>query len=220
MRKDEKSTVVAELRQKFQAADAAIFVDFRGLRVGEVTELRSLLRKESGTMLVIKNTLAGLAAQGTQFEPIAARLEGPTAMVIAPEVRGSAKVLTDFAKGHDKLGIKFCILQGKVLEGSEAEAIAKMPSRDELRAQILGLINAPAAQLLAQINAPGQQLAGVLQAWMDKRKEEGGADEVQATEEGGAGEVQATGEGGAGEAQATGEGGAGEAQATEEGQGG
>ena len=171
MNKNEKSTMVADLREQFQATDAAIFVDFRGLRVAEVTELRSLLRKQSGRMLVIKNTLAGIAAKGTSFDGIDQRLQGPTAVVFAPEVRNSAKVLTDFAKSHEKLGIKFCALRGRLLDGAEAANLAKLPSREELLSQILGLINQPAAQLLAQINAPAQQLVSVLQAWVDKRKE-------------------------------------------------
>jgi large subunit ribosomal protein L10 len=171
MNKNEKSTMVADLREQFQATDAAIFVDFRGLRVAEVTELRSLLRKESGRMLVIKNTLAGIAAKGTSFDGIDQRLQGPTAVVFAPEVRNSAKVLTDFARSHDKLAIKFCALRGRLIDGAEAENLAKLPSREELLSQILGLINQPAAQLLAQINAPAQQLVSVLQAWVDKRKE-------------------------------------------------
>jgi large subunit ribosomal protein L10 len=171
MKKDEKVATIEELRGTFDAADSAIFVDFRGLKVSEVTELRSLLRKQSGRMLVVKNTLAGIAARGTSFEGIDARLQGPTAVVLAPEVRSSAKVLTDFAKSHEKLTIKFCALGGRILEGKEAETLAKMPSREELLAKVLGLINQPAAQLLAQIKAPGQQIVSVLQAWIDKRKE-------------------------------------------------
>jgi large subunit ribosomal protein L10 len=106
-------------------------------------------------------------------------------VVFAGEVRSSARILTDFAKGHDKLNIKFSVLRGQVVEGKEAAAeLAKLPSREELLSRILGLINQPAAMLLAQINAPGQQLASVVQAWLDKRKEagEGAAAAVTASE--------------------------------------
>ena len=125
-------------------------------------------------MLVIKNKLAHIAARGTSFQAIDGKLQGPTAVVFAEEVRKSAKVLSDFARTHDKLNIKFCVLRGRVLEGKEAENIAKLPSRQELLSQLLGLINQPASMLLAQINAPSQQVASVLQAWVDKREKEQG----------------------------------------------
>jgi len=170
MNKDEKSQVIEELRGKFRASDAAIFVDFRGLKVGEVTELRSLLRKEAGSMYVLKNNLAEIAAQGTSFESIDGKLSGPTAVVFADEVRSSAKVLTDFAKGHEKLNIKFCVLRGRIVDGKEAGNIAKLPSRVELLSKFLGLLNQPASTLLGQINAPAQQLVSVLKAWIDERE--------------------------------------------------
>jgi large subunit ribosomal protein L10 len=171
MNRDEKVATIEALRERFSAADSAFFVDFRGLKVSEVTELRSLLRREAGRMLVVKNTFAGIAARGTGFDGIEQRLQGPTAVVFATEARNSAKVLTDFARAHENLAIKFCALRGRILEGKEAESLATLPSREELLSRVLGLINAPASRLLAQVNSPGQQIVSVLQAWIEKRRE-------------------------------------------------
>lgn len=170
MKKEEKNLAVADLRDKFSKSDAAIFIDYCGLKVDEITELRSLLRKESCGMFVVKNNLAEIAARGTVFESIDGQLVGPTAIVLAPEVRSSAKILTEFAKSHAKLDIKFCVLRGRIVDGKQAGEIAKLPSREELLSKFLGTLNQPAAALLAQINAPAQQIVSVLKAWIDDRE--------------------------------------------------
>ncbi len=171
MDRTEKERVVEDFKGRFK--DAAVFVaDYRGLTVGEVNDLRRLFRKANAEYKVVKNSLVRLAIKGTGLEALKDKIKGTTAVAIARgDVVSVAKAAVDFAKTHENFKLRAAFVEGQMLAAEGIKQLSTMPTHAELRAQLLGLINAPAAKLLAQINAAGQHVAGVLQAKADKDKE-------------------------------------------------
>lgn len=165
MNRTEKEEVIGELHAKMAKAKAAIVAEPRGLDVATVTELRKKLREAKVDYRIVKNTLAARAAKGTPVEPVADRFVGPTAIVMSyDDVVAPAKLLSEFMKDRENFAIRAAIVEGKVIDAKGVQALAKMPGLQELRAQILGVIAAPATKLVRLIGTPGQQLARVLGA--------------------------------------------------------
>ena len=163
MERAEKDAVVAALQQKFQQAQVTLLANPLGLTVAEVTHLRRQLRAVGGEFKVAKNTLTRLAVAETGYAAMHEMLDGPNALVFGYNDPVSvAKVLVKYSEDNKKLTIRGGVLAGKAM-GAEAVAnLAKLPSREVLIAQLLGLLQAPASQLLRTINEPGARVVRLL----------------------------------------------------------
>jgi len=165
LNRTEKEEVIGELHAKMAKAKAAIVAEPRGLDVATVTELRRKLRDAKVDYRIVKNTLAARAAKGTPVEPLADKFVGPTAIVMSyDDVVAPAKLLSEFMKDRETFAIRSAIVEGKIIDAKGVQALARLPGIQELRAQILGVISAPATKLVRMIGTPGQQLARVLGA--------------------------------------------------------
>jgi large subunit ribosomal protein L10 len=166
-----KAKAVDELTEILKRAKAAIVANYSGLNVASVMEIRREFRKAGVEYKVVKNTLMKRALAGTAREKIGQVFTGTTAVAFKfdDEVARLGKAAKEVAKKFEKFQVKAGFVENDVLIGANAmETMAALPTLDEARAQLLGVINAPAAKLLAQINAPGQQIAGVIKAKEEK----------------------------------------------------
>jgi large subunit ribosomal protein L10 len=172
----QKEEQVADLKEKFGRASCVYIADYCGIDVQSANELRSKIRSEGGgdfEYRVTKNSVLRLAAGDTDVARIAEHFQGPTSIAISyGDPVALAKVLSDFAKGHDVFTLKAGILAGNAVTPAEIEKIATLPSLDQLRGKIIGLLQAPATKLVRLLCEPGTQLARVLSA---RGAQEGGA---------------------------------------------
>ena len=165
MNRTDKEAVIAELHAKMARSRAAIVAEPRGLDVETVTALRKKLRDAKVEYRVVKNTLAARAAKGTPVEVVADKFVGPTALVMSyDDVVAPAKLLTEFMKDRENFVIRGAVVEGSLVDAKGVTALAKLPSLNELRAQILGMLAQPATKLARVIGIPAQQLARVLGA--------------------------------------------------------
>lgn len=165
----DKVDELAFLQNAFKKIEVAILTSVQGLTVAEVSDLRRKLHDAGIKFRVVKNTLAKKAIKGTPLEVISNDFKQVTAVAWhESDPVGPAKVITAFKKSLEKFIIKAGFQGGTRLDPAGVDALSKMPTMDELRAQMLGVINAVPAKLLAQINAPAQNLVGVVQAKKEK----------------------------------------------------
>jgi len=168
MDKAEKRELVAELHDAFAKTDVIVVAHYTGLTVAQMTKLRRNMKTAGGTVRVAKNKLARLALNGTNAEGIAELFKGPTVVAFSKDPVGVAKVASDFAKENAKLVILGAAMGKTVLDAAGVKALAELPSLDQLRARLLGLIQAPASTIARLVKEPGAQLARVIQAHADK----------------------------------------------------
>ncbi len=164
----QKEALVAELRQTFDDNDLVVVTHQSGLTVAEASELRRQMRAAGARFKVTKNRLAKLALKGTRFEHLSDYFSGPTAIAVSADPVAAAKVTVEFANKNDKLTIVSGALGDKGLDADGIKALAKLPSLDELRGKIVGLLRAPASKLASVTQAPAAQLARVLGAHASK----------------------------------------------------
>lgn len=174
-----KQEEVAKIRARFEKATTAVFLDFRGIKVDQLTALRSEFRKAGVDYFVVKNTLVKIALKGTAYDnsDVAGQLKGQTGIAWSYEdPSAAAKVIKTFRAVNDangKLGIKCGVIDAKVMSGAQVESVlASMPGKNELRAMLLATLQAPAQSLVRLLQAPGQNLTYLLDA--HKRKQEEG----------------------------------------------
>ena len=161
---DDKKAVVAEVSAQVANAQTIAVAEYRGIAVGDLTTLRAKARESGVFLRVLKNTLVRRAIAGTPFEGLAADLTGPLIYGISTDPVAAAKVLNDFAKGNDKIVLRAGSYGGNTLDKAGIQALASIPSRDELLARLVGVMQAPVSGM-----------AGVLAALAKKREEEGAA---------------------------------------------
>jgi len=175
MTRETKESMVADLAERVGRAKAALVFDFTGLNVAAATEIRRAFRAAEVEYKVVKNTLMKRALAGSAIESLGRAFEGTTAIAFKydEEFGKLGKAAKELAKKFDKLKAKGGFVAGDVLAQDRAlEVMASLPTKDEVRAQILGVINAPAQKLLAQLNAPASNLIGVLQAKNEGSRED------------------------------------------------
>jgi large subunit ribosomal protein L10 len=173
----QKQEQVTELKEKLTRASSVVVADYRGLDVFAVNALRAKLRATgSCEYRVVKNSILRRASEGTGVASIAAHFKGPTALALAfGDPVALAKVLVDFAKQHEVFQLRAGVLEGKALDKAELATLATLPGLSELRAQLVGLLQAPAQKLVMVISAPAAQLARVTEARSKKLAESGAA---------------------------------------------
>jgi len=165
MRRAEKAEVVESVQQDLERATVAVLAEYRGLTAGELDRLRKAVRQAEGRCRVSKNTLTRRAATGSRFEKLAPHLRGPSAVILGfHDPVAIAKLAVQLSEELPKLEIKCAVLDGNLLPVPEVKALATLPSREVLLAQLLGLLQAPASQLLRTLNEPAAQLARLVDA--------------------------------------------------------
>jgi large subunit ribosomal protein L10 len=161
----EKAETVAAVHEKFRNAKMAIATEYRGLPVGKMTQLRREIREVSGEYQVIKNTLVRRALKGTVYGDLDRLLEGPNAWVFAyDDPVLLSKMLVKFVDANEKLTIKGAMFEGELMDPARVKILSQMPSKPELQAKLLALIQAPATQLVRLIQEPGSRVVRLLNA--------------------------------------------------------
>lgn len=167
MDRAQKAESIEALKGVFADSGAVVVTHYTGLTVAEMTDLRGRLRKEGAALKVVKNRLAQKALNGAG-EGANALFKGPVAIAFGPDPVSAAKVATQYAKDNDKFVVVGGLMGEQVLDAKGVDALAKLPSLDQLRAQLIGLINSPATKVAAVIQAPAAQLARVFNAYATK----------------------------------------------------
>ena len=168
MDRSQKAESVAYLNELFNEAGAVVITRNLGLTVAQTTALRTKIREAGATYKVAKNRLAKLAIQDTPYAGIGDLFTGPTAVATSSDPVAAAKVIVDFAKTTDKIEILGGGMGSLVLDADGIKALATMPSLDELRAKLIGLIQAPATKIAQVVTAPAAKLARVFAAYAEK----------------------------------------------------
>lgn len=168
MNRSEKTEAVEALNATFKEAAVVVVTRNLGLSVAQSTDLRTKMRDAGAGYKVAKNRLAKIALNDTQYDSLSDLLTGPTALATSADPVAAAKVAVEFAKTNDKLEIVGGAMGSTVLDVEGVKALASMPSLDELRAKLIGLVQAPATKVVQVISAPAGQLARVFGAYAAK----------------------------------------------------
>jgi large subunit ribosomal protein L10 len=168
----DKQTELGQLETAFREAESAVLVDYKGITVPQVTELRRQIRAAGATYRVVKNTLARRAATGTSVEQVTKHFAGTTAVVYtAKDPVAMAKALTTFVKATPSMSIKAAVVQGRAVAAAEVTDLASLPSKEELYAKLLFVLQAPMQQLVTVLSAVPRDLVNVLSAYERKQTE-------------------------------------------------
>ena len=168
MNRTEKAELIETLQSTFNASTTVVVAHQVGLTVAESSDLRQKMRGAGAGLKVTKNRIAKLALKGTRYEDLDSIFTGPTVVGTSEDPVAAAKILVEYAKGNSKITIIGGSLDGKTLDKSGVEALAKMPSLDELRGKLVGLVQAPAAKIARVMQAPAGKLARVIKAREDQ----------------------------------------------------
>ena len=169
MDRSQKADLVAELKSVFSETSVVVITRNLGLTVAQSTDLRLKMRDAGAQFKVAKNKLAVIALEGTRYGPISNLLTGPTALATSIDPVAAAKVAVEFAKTNAKLEIVGGAMGDTLLDVAGVMALAALPSLNELRAKLIGLVQAPATKIARTINEPGAQLARVFGAYAAKQ---------------------------------------------------
>jgi large subunit ribosomal protein L10 len=164
MNKEAKKTYVDQMKKSFSSNESVMIAQYQGLNVTELDELRKELREKGIIFKITKNRITKIAIKDTPVKDLEKFFTGPTAAAISSDPISTAKILTKFAKSHDKLKIVAGFMDGKVLDKNEVAIIATLPSLDEARANIVGILATPAQKLVSILLAPGSKIANLARA--------------------------------------------------------
>ena len=168
MDRSQKADLVDELKRVFTETSVVVVTRNHGLSVSQSTDLRLKMRDAGAQYKVAKNRLALIALEGSRYKPIGDLLKGPTALATSGDPVAAAKVAVDFAKTTDRFEILGGAMGDTVLDVNGIRALAELPSLDQLRATLVGLIQAPASKIARTVAEPGAQLARIFQAYATK----------------------------------------------------
>ena len=168
MDRSQKTDAVAQLNNVFNEAGVVVVTRNLGLTVAESTDLRAKMREAGATYQVAKNRLAKIALKDTDYAGIEEYLNGPTALAYSADPVAAAKAVVEFAKTNDRIEVVGGSMGSQVLDEAGVKALASMPSLDELRGKLVGLVNAPATKIAQVVNAPANKLARVFGAYAAK----------------------------------------------------
>jgi len=171
---EDKKALVAEVAEVAAKAQSVVAAEYRGLTVGQMTELRSKARTAGVYLRVVKNTLARKALAGTSFESVGPKLKGPLVLAFSNDDPGAAaRVVKDFAKTNEKLVATLVSLGGQVLPGAELEKVASLPTREQALSMLLGVMKAPIQKFVGTLAAPGSKLVRTIAAVRDQKQAAG-----------------------------------------------
>ena len=168
MDRAEKRELVTDLNDAFKGAGSVVVAHYAGITVAQMNDLRTKMRSAGGTVKVAKNRLAKIALQGTGSESIIDLFKGQTLIAYSEDPVTAPKIASDFAKGNEKLVILGGAMGATALDADGVKALATLPSLDELRAKLVGMIATPATRIAQVVNAPAGQLARVFGAYARK----------------------------------------------------
>jgi large subunit ribosomal protein L10 len=158
-----KAEEIEQLKTRISGVKAAVLTEYRGLTVKQLSELRKQLKTATAEYRVVKNRLARIAMEGSPLAPLQKHLTGPTGLVIVRrDPVAVAKALTAFVRTNPALTVKVGVIDGQLLEPKDLRAVADLPSREALRAQLVGALQGPLAQLVGVLSAPQRELAYIL----------------------------------------------------------
>ena len=166
---EQKQAVVAEVAKQVAGAKAIVMAENRGMPVADMTQLRAKARASGIYFRVVKNTLVRRAVADTPYAPLADKMVGPLAYGMGPDPVAVAKVLSDFAKGHEKLVITGGAMPGQVMSAKDISALAALPSREELLARVVGTMQAPIAKFVRTLNEVPSKFVRALAAVRDAK---------------------------------------------------
>jgi large subunit ribosomal protein L10 len=164
MNKESKKNYIEEMKKNFSSNEAVMIAQYQGLNVKELDLLRKELREKGILFKITKNKITKIALKDSPVKELEKYFTGPTAAAMSSDPITTAKILTKFAKSHSKLKIVAGFMDGKVLDEKEVAIIATLPSLEEARAQIVGILAAPAQKLLSILLAPGSKIANLARA--------------------------------------------------------
>jgi large subunit ribosomal protein L10 len=169
---EDKKRIVADVNETASSALSLVIADARGVNVTDMTALRKLARENSVDLRVVRNTLAKRAIEGTEFECVTDCLAGPSLFGFSMEDPGAAaRIFKDFAKENDNFEVKVLSVGGKLLEASQIDALAKLPTRDEALAMLAGTMIAPVTKLVRTLNEVPTKVTRVVAAVRDQKQE-------------------------------------------------
>lgn len=166
---EQKKAVIAEVQSQLEGAQAVVFAEYRGLTVSDLTRLRTTGRAQNVSMRVVKNTLMHRAIEGTSFAVVQDQLKGPLLFSSSPDPVALAKVLSDFAKTNDRLVITVGALGSSLLDAQSVAQLAKMPSREELLARLMGTMQAPISTFVRTLNEVPARFVRTVAAVRDQK---------------------------------------------------
>ena len=164
MNKERKKNYIEEMKKVFSSSEAVMIAQYQGLNVTELDKLRKELREKGILFKVTKNRITKLAIKDSPVKDLEKYFTGPTAAAMSSDPIATAKILTKFAKTHNKLKIVAGFMDGKVLDEKEVAIIATLPSLEEARAKIVGILASPAQKLVSILLAPGSKIANLARA--------------------------------------------------------
>ncbi len=165
MDRTDKEEMVASLKQTFEDSELVVVTHYSGLTVSDMTDLRRRMREAGASFKVTKNRLTRLALQGTKFEDLSDLMSGPTALAYSTDPVAAAKIAVNYSKDNEKLVILGGVFNGQSLDVDGVNTLAKLPSLDELRGKLVGMIQTPATRIAGVLQAPAGQVARVIGAY-------------------------------------------------------
>jgi large subunit ribosomal protein L10 len=171
---EDKKALVTEVAEVAAKATSVVAAEYRGLTVGQMTELRAKARGQGVYMRVVKNTLARKALAGTSFESVGPKLKGPLVLAFSKDDPGAAaRVVKDFAKANEKLVATLVSLGGQVLPAGDIDRVASLPTREQALSMLLGVLKAPMTKLVRTLAEPPAKLARTVAAVRDQKQAAG-----------------------------------------------